>query len=702
MKKIVLLIVSSLLNCVLFSQKSSILDQLIVRLDTQMYIYKQHKKNIQGRDVLPVMYRSPEETLVIEIQKDKGLSIDTAFIEPSVHYQIIWQRFQSDKHLYSAHIKISDIHRTSAFPVIISYTQNGHKKTEEFNLFPYVQMSFNVRQKSDEIYVGEEALLELNTNFPENVLPVEDWQEGEVAQYRIIRQDNRWYIQIIPLVVGRHQVNFRVPIHKPIIVEESFRYYKDISLMINVRSSQLFYIQIDPKEFVFDPVNRTEPLRAEIDFHRNLKKNKTYRIENTESRGTLIAEIVPKRQISSKRMECDIYLYNIHLQQRGLLYLKDGDEPLFTTNFSVLPAVSVQQVEISRDGVNWIRNLVVFPGEKVYVRILGTSLHKGLLHFGNVSQRFVDTISITENRIEYLLSIPEHITLREIPILIANKATPYKILIREYQKPRPLDFISIDYGEGFRPLLTLSSTIFFEKILKDVLVQANTDMLDDKNQFYGKQYLLIIIDIYGSRGELLEKLTIQDICFCPSPKSSRYHFYDKKDCSPKVIRMNDYLRKKTYTLDRWSKVVITIMHDREKYEESGFSRSFEIILHQSIRVDVDVSFPAGLLVLTPGQDRITNFSGISMAMLAQTSFYRQNAFARMHPFKIGAGFLALNSFNFSDNPNILRDMCIVGLISFFPVSRESKMNFPLYAGGGYFLSEKRFFWLLGPGIRVSF
>ena len=53
-----------------------------------------------------------------------------------------------------------------------------------------------------------------------------------------------------------------------------------------------------------------------------------------------------------------------------------------------------------------------------------------------------------------------------------------------------------------------------------------------------------------------------------------------------------------------------------------------------------------------------SLSGISMAMVAQLSFYQPNKIAKYRPYKIGAGFLAFNAFNFS-NDNTSRDVGIV-------------------------------------------
>lgn len=684
------------------AQKNYLLDNLIIWVDSTFYNYKQDKKIVNGKDIIPIEFRLPSETIIFEIKKDILLTIDTIYLEPSSYLHVEWQKLNKDKNSFIAQIKILNIHAAPFFLIGIVYIHNGIKKTEELNIFPTVKMTCNIRSNNEDLYLGEEYLFEINSNFPDNIITVNDWKDSDFFQYRIVQFDKRWYIQFIPMIIGKHQVKLKIPIHKPILENNKFIYHIETNFLIDVRSSQMFFLQITPKEFILEQTSRVEPIIAEIEFHRNLRKNKTYRIENSENKGILIAEIIPIKQISSKKMECHIYLYNVHFQQKGLLYIKDGDDAIFTTNISVLPDASLNYVEISRNGTVWTKNLTVYPGEKIFLRVNGVSLHKKMIHLGNIPQKLIDTIFVSETQTDYILNIPIDINIREIPIQISKKPTQYKIQIREYQRPRQFDYLFVDFGKGFQPLLKISSINFYEKILNDILIQADVDLLDETELIYGKQYINIDVEIYGPRNEILEKITIDNICFCPSSKSKRYLFYDKKDCSSNVIRLNDYLRKKTYTLERWSKITVKISHEKTKYEEIGYNRSFEIILKQNFRVDVDVTFPTGLLVITPNQDKITNFSGISMAMLSQISFYKQNAYARMQPFKVGVGFLALNSFNFSENPSIIRDICIVGLVSFYPVSRESKMAFPLFAGGGYFLSGKSFFWLLGPGIRVSF
>jgi hypothetical protein len=115
-----------------------------------------------------------------------------------------------------------------------------------------------------------------------------------------------------------------------------------------------------------------------------------------------------------------------------------------------------------------------------------------------------------------------------------------------------------------------------------------------------------------------------------------------------------------------------------------------------------VSFPAGLLTKRVGESGYGSFSGISLATLAQFSFYNPEKINRLRPYKIGAGFVAINAFNLSSDTNVNRDLGLVVIGSVYPTRRDAKLTFPLYLGGGYLLNNKNhWFFLLGPGIGIK-
>jgi hypothetical protein len=229
-------------------------------------------------------------------------------------------------------------------------------------------------------------------------------------------------------------------------------------------------------------------------------------------------------------------------------------------------------------------------------------------------------------------------------------------------------------------------------------------MIDADEKLYGKQYLTIEITVTGGKDELIEMKTIDNIVICPDINSPRYAHYDDRDCGPDYFNLNRYLRKKTHTLDIWSRISIKVYNRMDKYSGEGFIREFDLVLRKDYSFDIEVSFPAGLITVSkpdPGEEdqRFGQLTGISIAMIAQFTFYHPEKINTKRPFKIGAGFLALNTFNFSEVVEN-RDVGLVVLGSLYPTTKDVKLTFPLYIGGGYLLKDRKFFFLLGPGISI--
>ena len=108
-----------------------------------------------------------------------------------------------------------------------------------------------------------------------------------------------------------------------------------------------------------------------------------------------------------------------------------------------------------------------------------------------------------------------------------------------------------------------------------------------------------------------------------------------------------------------------------------------------------------MLIQRIGSSNFGNFGGVSLAILGQFSFYKPNEVEKLRPYKVGAGIIALNAFNFSSN-NTTRELGIVTIGSLYPIQTKSKLKFPLFLGFGYFLQEEKWFYLVGPGIQLSF
>jgi hypothetical protein len=450
-------------------------------------------------------------------------------------------------------------------------------------------------------------------------------------------------------------------------------------------------------------LNRNQPgeaIEIELDYHPSIRLGKTYRLEKQqEEGGLLIAEIFTRSTLTNGRILCWLRPYNQHRQSEGYLYIKDGDVAKYITNFSITPVTKVESVMAAKG--NESRGQSVYPGEQVEIRLQGDGLHKANFSFDGLADVRTDTLVRGENEVLFYARVPLDIKKSEVAVLSYGQPTGHSLKVKEFQAPHPLDFITVSIEDQPDRVLTgIDKTVFIDHTLDDIVIAFNPQLIDGNNRLYGKQYLIIDIQV-TSNNTLVDRRTLEKEVICPGENSPRFDQYDRKDCRSGNISLNQLLRRKTFDLDDWSTIEITVRHDPMQHGGQGYTKRAEFILRRYTSFDLDVSFPAGLLTKRFNQEGFGTLSGVSMAIIAQFSFYHPRRIAKFRPFKFGAGFLALNAFNFSENSNN-RDVGVVVLGSLYPLQGKArKLSFPLFLGAGYFLSEKQFFYLLGPGIRVQ-
>ena len=319
---------------------------------------------------------------------------------------------------------------------------------------------------------------------------------------------------------------------------------------------------------------------------------------------------------------------------------------MFITNLNIIPKPQIKSIQLLREGADWTANLSVHPGETVELRMEGESLQKASFEFEGVTNITLDTLIHNEYVATYVLNIPIDIYSRTIPIYNHGEKTGFELKVQEYRRPREFDYITIE-GNGFnRQVNTVGATILTPEVIQYLTLKFDNNKIDSEGELYGQQHLNIMVTLRGRNNELLEIKEFEDIVVCPGPFSPRDGFY-RGNCSPNVINVNNYLNKKTYDIESWSKITVEITNDKNVYGGAGYKKTVEIIYEKYWRFDIEVSFPAGLV--TYGSESAGNLTGISMAMIAQFSFYQKNRINRLQPFKVGAGFLALDAFNFSEN-----------------------------------------------------
>ncbi|MCX7986632.1 MAG: hypothetical protein N2662_06815 [Bacteroidales bacterium] len=671
--------------------------------DTLTFSSKNSTLNIKGERLFAFRFLQPRFTAQLKVWPDEE-GITQVRVLPSPFCQAVDTAILINEEYYLMFVQFNDIINSGQMTLRIQLTdRNGRNRIEEIKLFPYTTTQIKTYLPDNELFIGEEKVFELFSNLPENIKFPIGWVTTQEFDYRIVSSGSTIRLHVIPKALGKKTLSIQLTSIRPDLSEDKIVNYSLTPLVLNfnVKSGRLAFLNLDRQELTFDEVSRREGIEVQIDNNRLLLLNKTYRIEDQERPGgTLIGELYTRQSLNNEKVLCRLRLYNLHRPTEGYLYIKDGDEARFITNFGISPKTTIQSIKILRNGVDWKESNVVFPGEMVNIRIEGVGMHKAHFKFEELEWVVKDSIVQSDNAVEYRVKIPKTISKKKIFIYNQGENTGSFLQVREYQNPRDFDFVYVNYGTGFKAVKDFTGPELYEKTLKDIVISFDPNKIDEPDKFYGKQYVQITAKITGSNGTLIELENLPTVVVCPGDRSMRHAFYDKTDCLSEEMNLNSFLDKKTYDFDDWTKIRLTFKHVKEKYSDVPQEKTVEIILQRKVKFDIDVSFPS-LLTKIVKQEGWQNGLAVSMAMIAQLSFYQKDKIARFRPYKIGVGFLALNAFNFSNNNNA-RDLGIVILGSVYPTRRDTKLSFPLYIGGGYLLNTDSWFWVFGPGIRVSF
>lgn len=712
-KYILLLLTTLLLSDFSFAQKGKekegFIDNLLLRLDTVVYAsdkntfeFQKEKylffKSQNGQDICEISVHPRQDTLVESIQLLS--SSDFVIIDSLRHFS---------GQYYRAKVKFNDLDNTRYLSMLfVIKLKSGKIFNQEYKLFPYRDTYISYDIEPIELFLDEEKVIEMPCTNVYNVKMDYDFSEYPDFEIKLSPSVNTLKFNIKPKVLGNKSIVLNLKTLKPYINQKNELSFdlSPIKIKFNVKPNRVDYINPEKFTIYFNPDFKAAE-DIQFDFNRNMGLRKTYRVEDQqESGGNLIAEIFTQSQLgNNNKVLCKIRTFALHRMNDGYLYIKDGDKTRFLTNFNIIEKPRIDEIAVMHDGEDWNTNLSVYPGEKFEVRVKGTGLLQSTLQFEGIDNVIRDTTRLSDEVAFFIVKTPLDIPKKKVNIFMNKRSTQYSLFIKEYQQTTDFDFITVNYdGKRNVPLSNdlFNKPIFYENTINDINLLMDPSKIDEKGKLNGKQYIDIEIRVMNAQNNLIEVQNINNVAVCPNETSPRGAFYDSKDCRTQSINLNDYLFRKTYSLEHWTQIYITVKHNELKHGNTGYQRRVKIILKRKYFLDVQVSFPAGLLTykFRESESNLSNFFGISLAFIAQMQFYDGNAINRFKPYSFGAGFIAIDAFNFSQN-NSNRDLGIVALGTLTPIQR-TKFSFPLYAGGGYLVNQGSWFVLFGPGLTIRF
>jgi hypothetical protein len=753
--KRVLLIISIIFFCFKgYSQSQdikSIFKDIVLKIDTLQYRYSKDVVNYQGQFLFSFLFNKPDEVCEINLYPYND-NLKHIELLKSADFQQLDSIVYINNEYFRTRIKFANLNKSQFLSFILNLQWDGTEKTsnKEVKLLPITKTSVSFAPNTDELYIGEEKAFELLTNNISNIRLQNEWTTGLDINYRITENNGQLWVHMLPTSLGTKYANIRLQTNSPYLNNKKEVIY-DLPAIIKpfkVKASRLAFLNIDKKEITLDETTKRNGFEIQLDNHRQLAMNKTYRVEDQEQPGgPLIAEVYTKSYLANDRVLCIIRPFNLHRQNEGYLYMKDDDEPKFITNVNITPKTTISGIQLMHEGQDWSSNLNVNPGETVDVKIEGEGLHKARFHWEDVNDITSDTAIRSETQCYFKLKIPLDINKQKIVLYNNIASTGMALNIKEYQSPRNFDFITLNFGDGSKTLSSLSTTIIQRKTIKDVTIGFNNAKIDGGAKLFGKQYLDIDLKVIGKSGELMEMKSLKNLVICPGDNSPRAPYYRDKSCTNDDVRLNNVLSTKTSNLNDFSKIQMEVRQQSDKYSEPTYTKQVEIVLQRPSIFDIDVSFPAGLMIQNLGKTQTEkdnfaqydqkyaeyllqyknylnqllngnlttapiepakpskaaftdNLGGISLALIMQFSFPDPEKVGCSKPYRFGAGFLAINAFNF--NQSAQRDLAAVALASLYPIKPGKLFSLPIHFGFGYKFQDKIPFIMLSPGIGVSF
>ncbi len=678
-----------------------------VRIENNEYFYK--RDGLRYNDALHLFFRITAPNPIAELRvypTVENQKIEALRLLPSSDFEIIDSLVFVNNEHYRARVRFNDLIETSFSSLIFSLEAAGRQTiNQEIPLYPYFITNLHPGDEVIELFQGEEKTIDIAGSNLFNLYIDGQWHESGSFEYRLDRSGNNLRVTVKGHATGEQLLVIPLQTVRPFVgMDGSLTFYPEpLTLSSNVKPSRLQYINADKDYFYFD-ADRRRREEVRLDHHPSFQLNRTYRIENRqEYGGRLIAEVYIKSFTSDHKVLAEMVTYDLHRASSGYLYIKEGDQTLFMTNFNIVHRPEISNIEILREGRDWTSNRNVYPGETIEVKVEGEGLLDVDIRFDGCHQQ-QDSIRMSDRALFFTLQVPVDISRRQVMLFKNREVTQHELLVREHQQPAGFDFISINYGTDDIPLTDASfnKPVFYDETIRDINIIFDPDAIDTNGRLFGKQYIQIEVRLLDDNNRLVDLQTINNIVVCPGEKSPRHAFYRGSDCNAPMIRLNEYLLRNTYTLDAFSQIVITVKHNESKYQGGVQSKRISIFLERKRSFDVMVSFPAGLLVKKFGEAGIGNLSGISTSVLAELSFYDRNRLGNKKPFKFGAGFIALNAFNFSESQSVQRDIGLVVIATIEPVRSSAKFSLPIYFGTGYLLKEQDVFAIFGPGIRLHF
>ena len=683
-----------------------LLDDIELRLDTTVYRWQTDQLLIGGQPHLSFVFEEAEPVVALHLVPREKADILGLDLLNSSDYEAVDTTLRLPDGSFRTRLKLATLSR-SASPVLLYQVRLPEDTLNlEIPLFPLANTRAMLPPDNYVWYIGQEEQIPIESTHPRNLEPTSTWTRTQGIAYRIVRKDGMPWLRVIPREVSQRTLRLPYQTFRPQRNDAGELVYEQViePFEVTIKRGRNQFITLDQEVVELPRGEQVQEVDVSFDLQVALNVKRTYRLEAQDSEGgPVVADLFIREITSSNEMKATLRAYTYHQRSEGLLYLKDQDQTLFTMNLDIVPTPHLDVVELRRPGGDWQSDLTLYPGEEIELRMQGESLTRTSIQIPELldlsSKPNSDSIRYGDEQITATLTVPLDLMKREMTLERDEKATKFVFHLREYQRPRELDFVRVTYERHTEKLTTVRSPIQVKAPLSSFQFRFLRDSIDLPRDLYGPQYLDLTIEVWSAEGRILEKRHVEQVCVCPGANSPRSEAYDAP-CVEGVVKLNDLLKTPSYELPGWSRIRVEVAHQADRYKEPVKKRSFSIIQRLTWEVGLEVALPVPIILARFNGEQADNLSSVGLGAFAQLRFYRKRGINELVPVQASLGVMATDVFSFASSPR--RDWALCGLAAFYPITSKQRWSIPLYVGGGYLLDAETFFFFMGPGLSVQF
>ena len=145
------------------------------------------------------------------------------------------------------------------------------------SLLPLTRTTLDARVADNELFVGEERVIELNTNNVANVRASNEWTKGQDIDYRLAREQNGLRLHVVPNTLGVHTLTLKTLVERPYLDANNHLSYQLPPLRIDfaVKSSRLRFLTAERKDVNYDDEGRTRGIEFVLDDGHSFELHRT-------------------------------------------------------------------------------------------------------------------------------------------------------------------------------------------------------------------------------------------------------------------------------------------------------------------------------------------------------------------------------------------------------------------------------------------